>query len=138
MKTRLILLIFLLSLNTFGITPTKVRTIDKPLYTTYLEYCNSRVIDTVYMVGYKTIPLTLKGGYLTQSSYLNSSKYNNQLRKRTYKNVPKTVSTLPTLSSTKALCWFPISYYTLQRKSSIRDFYEWYYIKILKMPKFWK
>jgi hypothetical protein len=120
---------------------------DKPLYEKYLAYCNKMVLDTVYMVGYKTIPtgkvtyvnkytftnpdgtkvVRQPGTYITQKRVLNSNSYNNQLRKRTYKNINKTVTTLPTSSATRAICWFPVSYYCLQRRSSVADFYNWYY-----------
>lgn len=126
---------------------TYVKVADKPLYEKYLAYCNKMVLDTVFMVGYKTIPtgkvtyvnkytftnpdgtkvVRLPGTYITQKRVLKTNSYNNQLRKRTYKNINKKVTTLPTSSATRAICWSPITYYCLQRKPSAADFYNWYY-----------
>jgi len=147
-----ILVIVLLSLQLFATTPTYVKAADKPLYNLYLLYCNKMVLDTVMMVGYKTIPLVAvtyvnkytftnpdgtkvvrwPGTYLTQKRVLNTKSYGNPSRKRTYKNVNKTVTTVPAISTTRALAWFPISYYCMQRKPSVKDFYEWYYLLPVK------
>jgi hypothetical protein len=152
MKYFVILILSIISLQSFSATPTYVKAADKPLYDQYLIYCNKMVLDTVMMVGYKTLPLVavtyvnkytytnpdgtkvvrVPGTYLTQKNVLNSKSYGNQSRKRTYKNVNKIVNTVPGISATKALAWFPISYYCMQRKPSIRDFYEWYYLLKIK------
>ena len=153
-------MILLVAITLYGIaaTPTTVRTVDKPYYNEYLALCKTKVLDTCLMVGTRTIPLlavtypndrTLTnpdgsavymsaGKYLTQTRTLNSSMYNNPARKRTYKNVNKTVTTKPTVDNvTKEICWFPISYYCYYRKNSVKDFYEWYWLVVLKKPKFW-
>ena len=153
------LLILFMLLPIFGLaaTPTTVRTADKVYYEQYKHLCDSMVLDTCLMVGYQTIPLGTvtyvnkytytnpdgtkvvreAGTYLTQKRVLNSSSYSNPLRKRTYKNVNKTVTAKPTVTATREICWFPVSYMCKYRKSSIRDFYEWYWLQVLKKPKFW-
>jgi len=146
-----IVALLILSFCLSALTPTYVRVADKPLYEKYLFYCNRMVLDTVQMVGYKTVPMVLvtyvnnyhikadndtilrtKGNYLTQRYVLNTNSYSNQSRKRTYKNVPKAQPKLPTLTAGKTIAWFPIVYYCKQRRSSVRDFYEWYYVLPVK------
>ena len=145
--TRIILILLFISKLSFGITPTVVREADKVLYAQYLVYCNKMVKDTVLMVGTKTIPLIHEsfatdkvyknpdgtivvrkaGNYLTQTRVLNTTKYSNRLRLKTYKNVPKIVTAIFIVPYNKEICWVPIHYKCKQRKPSIKDFYEWYY-----------
>ncbi len=155
---KLLLLILLLPILGFGATPTTVRTADKGYYADYLALCKTVVKDTCLMIGTKTIPLKVvtylndvtktnpdgtkvvikAGKYLSETRILNSKMYGNPLRKRTYKNVNEVVNTKPTVNSTKAICWFPIGYNCYYRKNSVADFYNWYWLKVLKKPKFWK
>lgn len=133
----LIIILLLVSSHIFGATPTTVRTIDKQYYVLYQAYCNKKVLDTCLIVGTKTIPLVKVDSYWTQKRIFKISMYSNRLRMRTYKNVNKIITTLPKLTSTTALAWSPISYYCLQRKILVSDFYNWYWIYVLKKPKFW-
>lgn len=140
MKKYCLLIVLLLSLSIivgFGATPTTVRPIDKQYYISYQAYCNTKVLDTCLIVGIKTIPLVKVGLYWTQKRTFKISMYSNRSRMRTYKNVNKIITTLPKLTSTTAIAWSPISYYCLQRKILISDFYNWYWLQILKKPKFW-
>ena len=151
-KIFLLLILSIISLHCFSQSYSYVKVADKPIYEKYLIYCNKLVLDTVYMVGYKKVPLLSvtyvynrtiilsdgttyirkKGTYMTQEIVFSSNRYNNQYRKKKYKNVPVSQPALPSLTAGKELHFVPIVYYCLQRKPSIRDFYTWYYTLEIK------
>lgn len=105
----------------YGVTPTSIKPEDKHLNELYIKYCNTLVSDTIKIVGYST-PLVKSGTNLTQSLYFDSHINYNQYRFAKYKNIPSTEKRIPVLSSGKTIQWTKISYYCLQRKSTIDDF----------------
>lgn len=105
----------------YGIVPTSIKPEDKHLNELYIKYCNTVIPDTIKIVGYST-PLVKIGVNLTQSLYFDSHINYNQYRFCKYKNIPSTEKRVPVLSSGKTMRWTKISYYCLQRKSTIDDF----------------
>lgn len=154
MKKNLIILLFLIISTKLliGQSYSYVRVADKPLYEQYLKYCNKLVLDTVMFVGYKTEPIlktyvnnyTIKGlndtivrkrgSYLIYNVVVSYRSYSNESRKKKYKNIAVAQPKLPIFTPPKKIHFSPITYWCLQRKPSIRDFYEWYY-KLDVKPK---
>ena len=127
----------LYTLPIFGTVSTSIKKENVPYYLRYMVYCNKLVLDTIKIVGYKTIPLvpvkTSTGFVLTQNIVVNSKINYNQYRFKKYKNVPSTETRVPVLSSGRAIHWTSISYYTLQRKSTLIDFNTWYMNLLVKL-----
>ena len=105
---------------------------DIQLFKNYLEYCKQEVLDTTLIVGYCNASLdtlvTDSGRYLTQHIVVDSYEFDNQERKRIYKNYPSAKPILPQLTPDKKYHWIEITYYCYIRKPTLNDFYSWYYI----------
>ena len=104
-----------------GTTPNTVKPEDVKLFQLYLTYSNMKVLDTINIVGYST-QLVKSGSNLTQTIVINSHNNYNQYRFANYKNLPSTETRVPVMSVGKTIRWTKISYYVLQRKTSIEDF----------------
>lgn len=121
----------------FGIIPSEIKVQDRLLYQQYLIYCNKMSLDSVKIIGYKTVPLdtitTLNGKFLTQNIVVSSRNNYNQYRFKKYKNIPSAETRVPTFSSGKVAHWITIQYYVLQRQNSIYDFNNWY-LKLAVKP----
>ena len=139
----LVTLVFI-SLNTFsqtndtinlGNTPPviqpQVDVEDRELFQDYIDYCKFKVLDTVQVVGWINInPDTLvtdTSTVLMKYAEVDGCTYDNNLRKRKFKNVPPANPPIPTLGSDKKPYWITIVYPCYRRKATYDDFYGWYY-----------
>jgi hypothetical protein len=105
----------------YGTTPSTVKFEDKTLFGLYLTYCNTLVLDSVKIVGYSE-PLVANNFNITQKIINTVSNNYNPYRFKKYKSIPSTETRLPILPTGKTISWTKVSYYVLQRKSSLDDY----------------
>jgi len=126
--TAIFMLIIGAAISTLAATPTRVRVADKAEYARYIEYCKTPVQDVVTQVG--KIKVIKVGGYYFDREGKSTIKPGaDTIWYKAYPSADsRSIGRKYTFEPYEKMVTRKVTFTTERRKSSVRDFYEWWMV----------
>lgn len=124
--TGIFMFIFAGLFSALAATPTRVRAADKAEYTRYIEYCKTPVYDVVTQIG-KVKVIKVNGYWFDKEGKSTVKPGADTIWYKAYPSKDsRNVGRVFTFEPSEKMVTRKVTFTTERRKSSVRDFYEWW------------